>query len=446
MIAVEIQNFQSIEKVKLRIEGFTVLVGQSNIGKSAVVRAIRCALTGAAGTDFVRHGDMCTRRIKGNKKCRCQTTVMLETSKMKVTWEKGDAVNQYTVTQDGEEVLYTAVDRGTPEFLTPEFSPFKIGSSAPDLIQVSEQFRPIFLLDQSGPATADVLSDVARLDHINKAIGMVNKDRKSAVATRKVREKDVLRIQKTLDGYEGLDKDVERAQTVEQRYKAIETAQKGLVQLDQYIEALTTQAASVRALMAATEPSLPVAKALVEKGKTFTKLVALYEKLVAKAPAFRKLLGVGKVVLPDAEPVETKSVLAQRLDKWWGQLETFKVVGRQTKALKAVKLPGAVKDTTKELSKLDRFIERHAKQREATKQTKALKAAKVPKLKVNTHDLDQLQGFLDRQAACSEQLVDLESRFPEAETELEVVLGEFSELGLCPTCTQDINVDHRHTA
>ena len=46
MLDVEIRNFQSIDHVHLRVEGFTALVGRSNIGKSAVVRAVKAALTG----------------------------------------------------------------------------------------------------------------------------------------------------------------------------------------------------------------------------------------------------------------------------------------------------------------------------------------------------------------------------------------------------------------
>ena len=95
MIEVEIQNFQSIDKVAFKIEGFTVLVGRSNIGKSALIRAIHCALTGASGTDFVRHGLDCERRIKGNKKCKCKSTVLFKTPSLHLIWEKGDADNQY---------------------------------------------------------------------------------------------------------------------------------------------------------------------------------------------------------------------------------------------------------------------------------------------------------------------------------------------------------------
>ena len=33
MIEVEVRNFQSIEHISLKVEGFTALVGRSNIGK-----------------------------------------------------------------------------------------------------------------------------------------------------------------------------------------------------------------------------------------------------------------------------------------------------------------------------------------------------------------------------------------------------------------------------
>ena len=64
MTEVEVRNFQSVEHAVFRIEGFTALVGRSNIGKSALVRAVKAALTGATGTDFVRHGGLCARRLK----------------------------------------------------------------------------------------------------------------------------------------------------------------------------------------------------------------------------------------------------------------------------------------------------------------------------------------------------------------------------------------------
>jgi predicted ATP-dependent endonuclease of OLD family len=61
MIEIEVNDFQSISHTAVTIDKFSVIVGRSNIGKSALVRAIQCALTGAVGTDFVRHGATCDR-------------------------------------------------------------------------------------------------------------------------------------------------------------------------------------------------------------------------------------------------------------------------------------------------------------------------------------------------------------------------------------------------
>ena len=66
-VDVEIRNFQSIEKATIKIDGFTVVVGRSNIGKSALVRAVKAALTGAPVSSFVRHSSGCLRKTKAAK-------------------------------------------------------------------------------------------------------------------------------------------------------------------------------------------------------------------------------------------------------------------------------------------------------------------------------------------------------------------------------------------
>ena len=40
----EISNFQSVEKADIQLGGFTVIVGPSNSGKSALLRALRAVV------------------------------------------------------------------------------------------------------------------------------------------------------------------------------------------------------------------------------------------------------------------------------------------------------------------------------------------------------------------------------------------------------------------
>jgi AAA domain len=408
MVEIEILNFQSIEHVKFRIDGFTVLVGKSNIGKSAVIRAIQCALTGAAGTDFVRHGPGCDRRSRGVKKCKCHSEVRIRTSKIDLTWKKGDAINRYAVLLPGEKEskVYDKIGQGTPEFLQPEFSPVKVGSGPPELVQVSEQFDPIFLLNQSGNVVADVLSDVAHLDQINSAMGLVSKDRKSHMTTRKVREKDILALNKSLGAYEGLDDALDDVARAEQDYAAIQGASDALDKLEGFRVRASALWESLRALKAAVTPPEPDGEALEEVSRKAVRASALYDTLKTKAILIRRLRGVGEITLPNKSALEETLGRASQMASWLQRLRDFKVRLGRWKSLGAYKLPDP----------------------------EPLKAA--------LNKATEVQGFLSRLVTHGATLKQVEVDLKTAETQEQTLLEEIQALGICPTCSQDIDA-HR---
>jgi hypothetical protein len=406
MIEIEIQNFQSIEKVAFRIEGFTALIGRSNIGKSATIRALKYALTGAAGTDFVRHGPECERRVKGNKKCKCKSVVSITTASMKLVWEKGDDDNQYTVTKDGKETVYTAVNRGTPDFLLPDFEPVKVGDST-DLLQVSDQFDNPFLLKESGSAVADVLSDVAKLDDINVAMKLVGKDRKNAVSTRNVRDKDIKQLTVELEGYEGLDKAVANAEAVEARYVAIEVLDTEVGQLDGFVGELQTLAVSIKALGKAVKPKLPDGGKLRKTGAAFVQLVKFYDEVAERGPVIRKLKGVDKVAVPDIGPVREALQTAEQFDGWLDRVRVLKQELSQSKKLDDLPEPAAGP---------------------SQEGLKALRA---------------VGGLAARYEAVEASVSELEGRLAAVEAEEKELLDEFEALGVCPTCSLPVHPEHR---
>jgi hypothetical protein len=407
MIEVEVQNFQSIERIAFLVEGFTAFVGRSNIGKSAVVRALRCALTGAPGTDFVRHGPSCERRVRGVKKCKCQASVRVKLPELTFLWEKGDSVNQYTVWRDGvdEPEVYSKIDRGTPDFLLSLFTPVKVGTRQ-ELLQVSEQFSPIFLLNQGGNTVADVLSDVAQLDQINMAMGLVNKDRKSALATRTVREKDIAELGTSLERYEGLDAAVARARSAEQSYKALRGAQESLQRLDGYLGSLRALKASIGALRAATAPSTPDAKPLADKSIGLHQLAGYFQAVYDRAMVVRRLRGIEKVGVPGASPLQETSDKLSRIEGWLEQLRRIKARLEGLKRMGRLAVPAApaLQQTQERLVTLDRLISKQGR-------------------------LVGAQGGLEAELA-------------EVESEEQEILGAFGELGICPTCSQAIDADH----
>lgn len=407
MLDVEIQGFQSIEKAHFRLDGFTAFVGKSNIGKSAIVRALQCAMTGASGTDFVRHGPSCERLLRGVKKCRCQATVRVEMPGLTFVWEKGDAINQYQVWQDGatEPTVYSKIDRGTPDFLLPYFAPVKVGKEQ-DLIQVSEQWSPIFLLDLGGNTVADVLSDVARLDQINVAMGLATKDRKAALATRKVREKDILDLEVSLEQYTGLDAVVTQAHDIEQRYEAIETAQNKLQKLVGYLDAIRAIGTAVKALKAALAPVEPDAGALGKSNQRLTKLESFYQQVAARVPVVRRLRGIDEVEVPEAAPLRTAHARFEGIEVWLEKLRRIKAALARLNSLE--KLP-------------------------SVDQAPLGKARERAQL---------LRGFLDKQARLQEAQKLLASELKTVEQEEQEVMKTFGELGVCPTCSQAIDAGH----
>src|SRR5690606_38834795 len=75
-----LRNFQRHKKLTLKLGKITTIVGRSDVGKSAIIRSLRWALTNRpAGTGMIRRGtDLCRvsvfigkdkiRRVRGKKK------------------------------------------------------------------------------------------------------------------------------------------------------------------------------------------------------------------------------------------------------------------------------------------------------------------------------------------------------------------------------------------
>ncbi len=404
MLEIEIRDFQSISHQVIKVSGFTALVGRSNIGKSATVRAVKAALTGSPVENLVRHGAQCQRITKGSKTCRCFCSVHLQAPGLDLLWEKGDAVNRYVY--NGRE--YTAVSRGTPEFLGEEFSPVKIGEEK-RLLQVFDQFKPIFLLDESGTVVADVLSDVAHLDRINTAIRLAEKDRRDAIAERKVREKDIVSAKKRVSDFEGLDEAVARVQQVEEDESHLRKMQADSSRLEGFISRITTTAQRVKSLERVDEIQPPDASDIRTKSSLFNQLERFEAVCREKGRAVAGLRGVEKVEPPIIGPLLEKGSSFGALTAWvtkvrtfkdfftkWGRAETVPVpvlselLELASRYNRLVSLHGrylAVSDAVRKLAEEDRYYsEEEARVKEAAKEFgDVCPTCFRPLLEVHTH-------------------------------------------------------------
>ncbi len=401
MIRIEVKDFQSIAHEVVEVDGFSVLVGRSNIGKSALVRAIKAALTGAPADAFVRHGPDCPRVTKGAKSCKCFCSVHLVADGFDLLWEKGDAVNRYVY--NGAE--HTVVGKGTPEFLLAGFAPAKIGDDR-ELLQVADQFQPIFILNRSGTVVADVLSDVVKLDQINTAIRLVEKDRKEATATRKVRERDVIDLKLALERYLGLDDVVARMDVLEADNERIAVTERRLIQVEGYIESILSLARMIKSLAPLLELSVPN---MVEVDTVAHKVSDLYRfqvEVADRVEIIRSLEGVDSVEVPactiasDWRRVSNLQSLVVRLDS------------------------------------MRTFFERH---RPLDAPIPVLES--VTDAHTQVRRLEQLGSKLD---GLNRVVGELEVVVTDLSRQEEQILAEFATLGVCPTCSQPIEASHQH--
>ena len=82
---IKVENFQSIQKAEIEVDGLTVITGPNNIGKSALARAVAGLFSNMRGNSFVRRGEK-----------SCSVEIVLDNTDS-IKWEKGKSKNNYTI-------------------------------------------------------------------------------------------------------------------------------------------------------------------------------------------------------------------------------------------------------------------------------------------------------------------------------------------------------------
>jgi len=197
-VRIRVKDFQSIRDAEVVIEGLSVVTGPNNSGKTALLRAVRGVFTNPPAGPLVRQG---AAFLSVELTFDDGTQILWEKG-----WEKpgqkGAGINRYSI--NGVEIQ--AVGRGAP----PEIAALGVREiqAASDRVwpQVAEQFDgTLFLINRSGSAVAEALSDVEKVGKLTTALKLSEKDRRSADSELKVRRKDVEDFENTLKKYDGLD-------------------------------------------------------------------------------------------------------------------------------------------------------------------------------------------------------------------------------------------------
>lgn len=187
-IDVTVRDFQSIRAATLVLDGLTVVVGPSDRGKSALLRAIEAALFNRSGTQFVRYGA---------KSAEVGLAFPVNGTSHRVMWTKGKDVNRFKV----DEEDYAKAGKIAPEVLKSfGFRDIVIGAKLKDdgkleggetiRPQIAKQFDRIFLLDETGSFLNEVLVGLSRLSVLQRAGRICGGDLRTAKSLLKTRQGD----------------------------------------------------------------------------------------------------------------------------------------------------------------------------------------------------------------------------------------------------------------
>lgn len=223
---IRVDNFQSIGSAELQPTGLTVIVGPSDRGKSALLRAIEAALFNRPGDQFVRTGaKTATVALELDDP---NTTV---SSRRHINWEKGAGLNKFAV--DGVE--FTRVGKGAPPPLQAlGFRDVTIGAKLKDdgtfeggetvRPQVARQFDPVFLLDKSGGFLNEVLLGLSRLNVLQRAGRLCAADLRAAKMARKVTQEQATRAREAADALAAVPAIAARLDALEARLQVAHRA------------------------------------------------------------------------------------------------------------------------------------------------------------------------------------------------------------------------------
>ena len=182
---IEIKNFQSHKNTVLEFDkGVNVITGESDNGKSAVIRAIRWVVENyPSGTEKINSS--------WNEDFKESLSVKIYNEKGWVQRIRTKSRNGYTICKnDCEPVELSAVGRGVPKEVT-EFL---------NLSDVNFQFQldPPYLLSMTPGAASQYLNEIVHLDSIDTIMSLADSDKRQLSSEQKIVEKDIKDIESQL--------------------------------------------------------------------------------------------------------------------------------------------------------------------------------------------------------------------------------------------------------
>lgn len=395
-ITVRVRNFQSVEDATIIIDGFTVITGSNNAGKSAMIRAIRGVFTNAPPGPLVRHG------------CTHLTVDIKFEDGNTITWEKGAKINRYIV--NGKTL--DTVGRGVP----PEVEALGIRSiqAGTDRIwpQIADQFSgSLFLVGSPGSAIAEAVADVDRVGKLSSALKLSESDRRGVSNTLKVRRSDREALETELKSFNGLDAVAKDVLHLEAQLTAVEKHQREL------------------------QAVLDIQRQYRETCKQIDFLSGVREAQIPETEQIQEVTNI-------QQQLREMGILSTKLHGYQNQVEHFSKVSMVPRIQDGTEAIQVQRD----LQGAKVFQKQMAVYKQTIKSLDTVASISIPdvpaKAKALQEALITVRNFRKMKEDAIAEIQKIEGSTKDISTKLTLAVAEvealLTELGVCPTCRQPI--------
>lgn len=310
-----LRNFQAHKNSELQLDPhMNVIVGETNSGKSSIIRALWWLAFGKpAGDGFVR------------KNTRNPAMVEIACGNDTLAKFRGSGVNQYVFNGD----VFKGFGQSIPK---PVFDFLKLGE-----INFMRQLDPPFLLSKSGGEVAQYLNQIINLEIIDHSLGNIKRSVHHYSQSMQNCEQNIRAARRSMREYEWVDEAEERIIVLERKEKKLQKYRKSQLLLSEHIELFHKAWKSVRETAYAKELSKRVDKLaikydelreIVAQAQSLRNVISKYQKCKTALPSAKYEKRLEKAILY----LEKRMVTLSRLRKEANGLES--TIGRVLTAQK----------------------------------------------------------------------------------------------------------------
>jgi len=422
-IKVKISNFQSIDNVEIDIAGFTCITGKTNIGKSAIIRAISKSILNDPVIGLVRNG-------------KSHSTIEISHDSWSFKWEKGEkGINRYEI---GSRTLDKTGQKQIEDIKNIGFSSIKMGD---DEIQpwFAPQFGPIFLLDKSGPQVTDFISSVSGLNVLQDAIVLASRGRKRSVDEAKMKTAEGTKAKDKLSKFVGIEILQKQVADLKDQRKSVGELKERIDSAIEFNTEIQNIKEDIRLLEIKTDIDIPelIGRENIQK---YSEAQVTLNEMKSLAVSMISLKSLISINIPEINPSIYNNINSY---KEFVEISPLMRDVEELKKVVSVKLIDNLDSISREVKHVENmgFLNDEAKFL-AKEIISIMSIPEIPKIEIDRDEISDLKNmveFVREFNQIEEESGVLELKIGTLATRISEIEKEIEKIPTCPTCGQEMS-------